>query len=693
MRRRGRVLPVVAVLCFVAASCSGGRHPATAAPGPVGATVVVFDRGLGDGWNDYGWAASVPPTGPATLDLGEFGGWIIAHPELAGTFASLSIRVEAPADLGDSFLTVRLSDGQGRSNPTQTPRFVASTGGTLVAELAVRDLLDGTTRFDRIVLQAARSFPSHTDVRVVEVLLRRSAPTPPAAGSTGASVDCTATATPISPHIYGLAFRSGDDQTDGAQWDMHPDSRRWGGNPTSRYNWQSGHWWNTASDYFFRNVEVLPGPTPAHETFVRDNWAHGAGSAITVPMLGWVAKDDRSYSFPVGRFGAEAQTDPDVPDAGNGDSPDDEHLVPLAPGQTSVPSDPASIGRWVQSLAELARRNGRPAPLMYFLDNEPELWNDTHRDVRTEPLGYDELLSTSVAYASAIRAADPDALIAGPSVWGWPAYTYSGIDAEDGFDETPDHDAHGGKGLIEWYLGKMRAASEAAGVRLLDVLDVHFYPQGDVFEGGNDPDTAARRIRATRALWDPTYRDESWIDAEVDLIDRMQRWVDDNYPGTKLSLGEYNFGGEDDMSGALAEAEVLGHLGQKGVFSAFYWTVPPERSPVYWAFRAFTDYDGAGGHFGDLSVPARIGGERSIFASASSTSDDKVVVLLNEDRDHDSSTTVHLEGCDVDTAEAWSFTGAESGPAPTTATVKDAALSLTLAPYSVTVVRLRPGAS
>jgi len=625
------------------------------------------------------------------LDLGEFGGWILAHPGLTGDFDSLSVRVEAPAELGRSFLTVRLADGHEGSNPTRTLRFEPSGDGTLLATAAVDQLIGPAARFDRIVLQAASSFPPGTTILVDEVILRRGPPSPPTVTDDD-SVDCDAEPTPISPYIYGLGFRSGDDRGNGAQWDLRPGARRWGGNPTSRYNWESGHWWNTASDYFFRNVEVLPGPVPAHETFLRDNWAHGVGSAVTVPMLGWVAKDDRSYSFPVGRFGDQAQTDPDLPDAGNGESPSGDPLAPLAPGLTSVKSDPASIRRWVQRLSELADASGEPAPFMYFLDNEPDLWHDTHRDVRTEPVGYDELLETSVAYASAIRAADPDALIAGPSPWGWPSYTYSAVDAVDGFDETPDRDAHGGRGLVEWYLAQMREASARAGVRLLDVLDVHFYPQGGVFDGGNDPDTAARRIRSTHALWDPSYRDESWIDAEVDLIDRMQGWVDANYPGTKLSLGEYNFGGEDDMSGALAQAEVLGRLGQKGVFAAFYWTVPPERSPVYWAFRAFTDYDGAGGQFGDLSLPARISGDRALFASASTRSDDKVLVLLNEDPDEASDATVRLDGCEVGVADAWSFTGAESGPVPTEATVEDGSLSLRLAAYSVTVVRLRPGA-
>ena len=65
---------------------------------------------------------------------------------------------------------------------------------------------------------------------------------------------------------------------------------------------------------------------------------------------------------------------------------------------------------------------------------------------------------------------------------------------------------------------------------------------------------AARRIRATRSLWDPTYVDESRIAEPIRLIPRMQKLIEANYPELGLSIGEYDFGGEDHMSGALALA-------------------------------------------------------------------------------------------------------------------------------------------
>ena len=46
----------------------------------------------------------------------------------------------------------------------------------------------------------------------------------------------------------------------------------------------------------------------------------------------------------------------------------------------------------------------------FALDNEPMLWNSTHRDVHPDPVTYDELLDRTIRYGSAVRAADPDAV-------------------------------------------------------------------------------------------------------------------------------------------------------------------------------------------------------------------------------------------------------------------------------------------
>jgi len=309
-------------------------------------------------------------------------------------------------------------------------------------------------------------------------------------------LDCRVTGHPISSLIYGVGG-------DGAFWTTGATARRWGGNPTSRYNWELNTW-NLASDWFFRNRGDSNG---SYDQFPQENRQHGVKTALTLPMLGWVAKDSTSYSFPVSVFGPQQFTAWDAIDAGNGIGRDGKPLTPEPPTRTSVPSTPESIQRWVHQIRDRDRTRGRSVD-QYILDNEPMLWNATHRDVHPEPATYDELLEKTIAYASAVRRADPEATIAGPAEWGWLAYHYSARDVAAGVHLRPDRRLHGDVPLIPWYLRKIREHEKRTGARILDVLDVHFYPMGQGVgvgtNGETDSATAALRIRSTRSLWDPT---------------------------------------------------------------------------------------------------------------------------------------------------------------------------------------------
>ena len=271
---------------------------------------------------------------------------------------------------------------------------------------------------------------------------------------------------------------------------------------------------------------------------------------------------------------------------------------------------------WVDAITQGARSSRSRSVGMYILDNEPNLWNSTHRDVHPDPLTYEELLDRTIKYGTAIRTADPEARIAGPAEWGWTGYFYSAQDVAKGVGLRPDRRAHGDVPLLPWYLQQLRAYEQRTGVKILDVLDVHFYPQGDkVYGSASDSASASLRIRSTRSLWDPSYRDESWINDTIRLIPRLKEWVSQNYPGLQISIGEYNFGGEQHISGGLALAEALGRFGTEGIDYAFYWFAPPKSSPAAWAFRAYLNFDGMGGHFLSRSMKTLMTSGMSLFAS------------------------------------------------------------------------------
>lgn len=501
------------------------------------------------------------------------------------------------------------------------------------------------------------------------------------------TIRCQDEAHPISPLIYGIGVAPMHDLPD--QWRLAPSARRWGGNHTSRYNWELGNAWNTGKDWFFKNVDYDGKSEPAHQRFIDDGSAHGVVTALTVPLIGWVAKDSSSYGFPVSTFGAQRRVAPENADVGDGVRRGGATITPGPAARTSVPMPPESIGRWVRSIRARAEATKSRGVKIYILDNEPTLWSETHRDVHPEPLSYDELLQKTLAGATEIRSADPDAWIAGPALWGWTAYFSSGVD-KAAHPAHPDRDRHGGVPLLPWWLSELAAHEARTGAHLLDLVDVHFYPQGRGIgfgrAGDTDADTAARRIRATRALWDPTYRDESWIADEVKLIPRLEAWIAERHPGLGISIGEYNFGAEGHMSGGLALAEALGRFGERGIKAAFYWDYPPPDSPAFWAFRAYRDFDGAGARFLDESIPAVTSDRRSsIFASRSPTGDHLVAILLNLDPNVAFEAQLDTSSCGrIEAQRRFDYSAGAAGFTPDPQ--GSAARATLLAPYSITIL-------
>jgi hypothetical protein len=710
-------LALGASLAAMALLSQGGTRAASPQPNPSGAenTIFAIASGLGSGWKDLGWAPRVIQRGqPLSLDLSGSNGWIVEHKDLKGTFGGVHLRLRSPIDV-TSFLDLTLDGSPTTSFPrVQVNKEQVHPGEDGWSEVLVPMGVLNPRRepFDRVFLRS-RKVPGALKISIAEMDLAPASQDLPAAPAsppqaeaiTGAIpvqlvVDCAVPARPVSPRIFGIAWKPGYDQADKHQWLLGATTRRFGGNPASRYNWSLGNAWNTADDWFFMNVDYTGQAGWSWRSLLDDDRAHGVSTAIVVPMLGWVAKDTTSYSFPVSVYGRQAAVAPEKPDAGNGVSPSGQPIAPGPPTRTSVASTPDDVRRWVEAIGEPDRTLGGARSVgVYILDNEPMLWNTTHRDVHPRPASYDELLRKTIAYAKAIRAADPDARIAGPALWGWPAYMYSAVDAAAGFAVHPDRLSHGNEPLLPWWLDKVRAEERRTGTRLLDVVDVHFYPQGDGIGGQHprtDTETSARRIRSTRALWDPTYKDESWIDDRIELLPRLHRWIDEHHPGAGIQIGEYNFGAEEHMSGALALAEALGRFAEGGVEAAYYWTYPAKDSPAFWAFRAYRNFDGQGGHFLDQLVPTE--GSTSfvsLFASRNEIGDRAVLVLLNLDPQTPLEANIDLGSCGtLRDGRVFSYSGGTDGPhAVPSGPLHTTGLRQTVPAYSITVIDLGLGPS
>ena len=541
----------------------------------------------------------------------------------------------------------------------QNLRIVFVLGQTTLANVALSDYLPGgpaanTWRsvriaFDGIGLSSAwvdgiyfQDGTGGTQPAVyLDDILFTARSTPPPSGSVTVEVDPSANRRAINPLIYGVSL-TGNLQPGQPAYPV----RRWGGNATTRYNWQVDAS-NRASDWFFLNYpEATPNPAtlPDNSTadlFIDDCRAHGEQPLLTVPLIGWTPVDRQvRWGFSVSKYGAQQQTECTATgnpswchaDAGNGVKAAGGNVTGNDPYDTSVPIAENFVTAWMQHIAARVGTASQGGLKFYALDNEPALWNSTHRDVHPAPLDYAELWARTQSYAAAIKAQDPGALTFGPVAWGWCEYFYS---AKDGCSPGTDYAAHGP--LIAWYLDQAQSYLNAHGVRLVDYLDIHYYPQSGSVALSEDESagTAALRLRSLKSLYDPSYTDESWIGQAIQLVPRMKSLIAAHAPGTKLAITEYNFGGDDGGAGhdngvtaALAQAEALAIFGREGVDLATRWVAPTVNSLVEDSFKLYLDYNGSGAQVGGESVSAASSSVETVGAYAVRGASGQAYILL-----------------------------------------------------------------
>ena len=429
------------------------------------------------------------------------------------------------------------------------------------------------------------------------------------------TVDAAQHGRPISRFIYGI------NATLDATY-SNLTLTRMGGNRWTAYNWTNNAS-NAGSDWQFQNDGLLSSsdvPGAAVTAGLKNAGEHGAGIVVTVPMAGYVAAD-KNGGGDVRKTGADyllKRFRKSLPRKGS--------AFTLDPSPQSEVVYQDEFVNWIINHFPYGVTDpGRP--IFFSLDNEPDLWSSTHAEIHPVNPTYEEMVQRTIDYSRAIKDAAPAALVFGPVNYGWQGY----VRLQNAADAS-------NRDFQEFYLQKMAEAEKQYGRRLLDVLDVHWYPeaQGDgkrIVGNETTPGVVAARVQAPRSLWDTTYTETSWItksiNAPIALLPRLQRKIDQFYPGTKLSITEYNYGGGGHISGAIAEADALGIFGREGVYAACQWPMADKQPYVAAALQMFRNFDAKNGAFGDTSVEATTGNaeETSLYASVDAANPKRLVLV------------------------------------------------------------------
>lgn len=446
---------------------------------------------------------------------------------------------------------------------------------------------------------------------------------------------------PISALIYGTNGQSDD-------WEENITARRLGGNRMTSYNWETNasnagyDYMNNNDNYMLWKYKLLPHasiPGITMTAFQDTSVAMKTYSIMTAHMAGYVAAD---MMGPV-----------DTSEA----APSPRWVEVKATKGTALSNYPNTSDNYVYMdemvnyiVKKYGKSNTATGVKGWGLDNEPALWNSSHPLIHPKQATCMELISKTKTLASVIKNIDPGAETFGPMFFGY-YDLYNFANPPDWATLKKDY-----PNFLSLYLSEMKAASDSAGKRLLDVVALHWYPESRGLndrgvkervwraelkgDGTTDRGVAIARMQGVRTLWDSTYMEDSWytndlLHRPMKVIPDVQNWIAKYYPGTKFAFTEYNFGGRHHISGGIATADVLGVFGKYGVYLSTFWS--PVDDYISSAFRLYRNYDGQKSTFGDTWVRSSTTDieNSSIYSSIHQSDDSKLhLIILNKNYDN-----------------------------------------------------------
>lgn len=442
-------------------------------------------------------------------------------------------------------------------------------------------------------------------------------------------VDVGGSTKSISPYIYGVNQYTTQDTIK----NVTTHSIRQGGNRMTAYNWETnasnaGSDWQHSSD---TNLSTSNDPADCVQGLSKSAEKNNIDYKLTTLQLAGYVAADKNGSV------SEAETAPS----------DRWNKVVLTKGSAFADTPDLTDGvvymdEYVNYIINKLGDSTSPTGIQgYSLDNEPVLWSHTHSRMHPEPVTIEELRDKSVEMATAVKKLDPNAEIFGPALYGYTAYDHLADD--DNSNEWETIKAQNGYNwYIDCYLDQMKQASDEAGTRLLDVLDIHYYSES-ARVGVED------RLQSVRTLYEDGFAENSWIgqwcQSNLPILPTIQKSIDKYYPGTKIGITEYNFEGED-LSGALAQAEALGCFADAEVYYATIWGGNPYQLS---AINLYTNYDGKGGNFGNNLVPTNTDDVSLASSYAAINDNDKsevTVMLTNKDMEKSENAVISLDNSD-----------------------------------------------
>ena len=266
----------------------------------------------------------------------------------------------------------------------------------------------------------------------------------------------------------------------------------------------------------------------------------------------------------------------------------------------------------------------------WSMDNEMEIWSGTHSDL-TLTVTQQFLVERYLDVAKKAKKAWKDIKLTGPvaaNEWQW-----CGVDSDPNAAEERNYC------WLEYFIKKVAEAQKASGVKLLDVLDIHWYPTEKTYED---------RINWHRVFFDTTYVypgangikkvNGGWDNSIVKefIFKRLNDWMNAYFGknhGIGLGLTETDLTTDDAMLTALIYASFLGTFMDNGVELFTPWSWGDGMDEVAHLFIRY-------GHEFRVASTSSNDSLVSAYSSVTESQDSMTIILVN--RSEKMSQTVNL---------------------------------------------------
>jgi hypothetical protein len=436
------------------------------------------------------------------------------------------------------------------------------------------------------------------------------------------TVDFSKATHPVSPYLYGRNNSLSGDPGSGftPEWTKLKGAgvrffREGGGNNSTKYNWRlkiSSHpdWYNNvyANDWSFA-AKTLQQNIPS---------AQGMWS---FQLIGKAAKttnnnfDDWGYNGSQWWEGVNQNLAGGGEPKASGTKAQKEGNPDLYLQNWTADSTTLILDQWFNKLGFDKDH------LQYWsMDNEPEIWNGTHDDVMPVQISAEAFMVRYFDVAKKARTLYPDIKLVGPvpaNEWQW--YNWPG-----GINS-------GGKNYpwLEYFIKRVAEEQAATGIRLLDVLDIHFYPGST---------NASDVVQYHRVFFDKTYVfpeangvknvSGSWNASENKeyILERCKEWLQQYIGadhGVTFGMSETGISDINSKTTAVWYASTLGEFMKHKEMEIFApWSWKPGMWEVLHLFSRYNKNE---------FVPATSSEEEfvSAYPTLNASEDSLTVVLVN----------------------------------------------------------------